>query len=212
MTLDGHDIRGLNIQWLRSLIGIVEQEPVLFATTIAENIRYGRPGVTMDDIVTAAKEANAYNFIMDLPQVRTPPQKHKCKLFVLCFANFHRRCQNLAEIRNAGRRGWRSDERRAEAAYCHRSSAGEEPSNPAAGHGHLGARQRERGCGPGGPRQSKSGELEWRVRSILSWLVTAIPKQQVPCDDPACLDWAESEAKTQPPQKQSITWQFSCQV
>ncbi|XP_011482527.1 bile salt export pump [Oryzias latipes] len=68
VTLDGHDIRGLNIQWLRSLIGIVEQEPVLFATTIAENIRYGRPGVSMDDIINAAKEANAYNFIMDLPQ------------------------------------------------------------------------------------------------------------------------------------------------
>ncbi|XP_061840917.1 bile salt export pump-like [Nerophis lumbriciformis] len=68
VTLDGHDIRGLNIQWLRSLIGIVEQEPVLFATTIAENIRYGRPAVSMDDIVAAAKEANAYSFIMDLPQ------------------------------------------------------------------------------------------------------------------------------------------------
>ncbi|XP_051957191.1 bile salt export pump-like [Xyrauchen texanus] len=68
VTLDGHDIRGLNIQWLRSLIGIVEQEPVLFATTIAENIRYGRPGVSSDDIIKAAKEANAYNFIMDLPQ------------------------------------------------------------------------------------------------------------------------------------------------
>ncbi|XP_070813730.1 bile salt export pump [Chaetodon trifascialis] len=68
VTLDGHDIRGLNIQWLRSLIGIVEQEPVLFATSIAENIRYGRPNVSMDDIITAAKEANAFNFIMDLPQ------------------------------------------------------------------------------------------------------------------------------------------------
>uniref|UniRef100_A0A8C4ZX91 Bile salt export pump n=1 Tax=Gadus morhua TaxID=8049 RepID=A0A8C4ZX91_GADMO len=68
VTLDGHDIRGLNIQWLRSLIGIVEQEPVLFATTIAENIRYGRPGVSMDDIIAAAKEANAYSFIMDLPR------------------------------------------------------------------------------------------------------------------------------------------------
>ncbi|XP_076158770.1 bile salt export pump isoform X1 [Alosa pseudoharengus] len=68
VTLDGHDIRGLNIQWLRSLMGIVEQEPVLFATTIAENIRYGRPGVSSDDIIKAAKEANAYNFIMDLPQ------------------------------------------------------------------------------------------------------------------------------------------------
>uniref|UniRef100_A0A3Q2WEY9 ATP-binding cassette, sub-family B (MDR/TAP), member 11a n=1 Tax=Haplochromis burtoni TaxID=8153 RepID=A0A3Q2WEY9_HAPBU len=68
VTLDGHDIRTLNIQWLRSLIGIVEQEPVLFATTIAENIRFGRPGVTVDNIIQAAKEANAYNFIMELPQ------------------------------------------------------------------------------------------------------------------------------------------------
>ncbi|MEE6489516.1 hypothetical protein FKM82_015600 [Ascaphus truei] len=68
VTLDGHDIRSLNIQWLRSLIGIVEQEPVLFATTIAENIRFGKESATMEDIVEAAKEANAYNFIMDLPQ------------------------------------------------------------------------------------------------------------------------------------------------
>ncbi|XP_062287117.1 bile salt export pump [Scomber scombrus] len=68
VTLDGHEIRSLNIQWLRSLIGIVEQEPVLFGTTIAENICYGRPGVTMEDIIQATKEANAYNFIMDLPQ------------------------------------------------------------------------------------------------------------------------------------------------
>ncbi|NXE24485.1 ABCBB protein, partial [Ardeotis kori] len=68
VTLDGHDIRSLNIQWLRSQIGIVEQEPVLFATTIAENIRYGRDEATMEDIIKAAKQANAYNFIMDLPQ------------------------------------------------------------------------------------------------------------------------------------------------
>ncbi|NWH83613.1 ABCBB protein, partial [Aegithalos caudatus] len=68
ITLDGHDLRSLNIQWLRSQIGIVEQEPVLFATTIAENIRYGRDDATMEDIIQAAKQANAYNFIMDLPQ------------------------------------------------------------------------------------------------------------------------------------------------
>ncbi|KAJ3591657.1 hypothetical protein NHX12_006789 [Muraenolepis orangiensis] len=68
VTLDGHDIRGLNIPWLRSLIGIVEQEPTLFATTIAENIRFGKPGVTMEDITKATKEANAYDFIMALPQ------------------------------------------------------------------------------------------------------------------------------------------------
>ncbi|XP_041056607.1 bile salt export pump-like isoform X1 [Carcharodon carcharias] len=68
VTLDGHDIRSLNVQWLRSLIGVVEQEPVLFATTIEENIRYGCDGLTKDQIVRAAKEANAYNFIMDLPE------------------------------------------------------------------------------------------------------------------------------------------------
>ncbi|XP_035460557.1 bile salt export pump isoform X1 [Scophthalmus maximus] len=68
VTLDGHDIRTLNTKWLRSLIGIVEQEPVLFATTIAENIRFGQPGVTRDEIIQATKEANAYNFIMELPQ------------------------------------------------------------------------------------------------------------------------------------------------
>lgn len=42
---------------------------MLFATTIAENIRYGRDEATMEDIIQAAKQANAYNFIMDLPQV-----------------------------------------------------------------------------------------------------------------------------------------------
>lgn len=69
MTLDGHDIRSLNTRWLRDQIGVVEQEPVLFSTTIAENIRYGREEATMEDIIQAAKEANAYNFIMALPQV-----------------------------------------------------------------------------------------------------------------------------------------------
>uniref|UniRef100_A0A8C0X555 Bile salt export pump n=1 Tax=Castor canadensis TaxID=51338 RepID=A0A8C0X555_CASCN len=68
VTLDGHDIRSLNIRWLRDQIGIVEQEPVLFSTTIAENIRYGRKEATMEDIIQAAKDANAYNFIMNLPQ------------------------------------------------------------------------------------------------------------------------------------------------
>ncbi|CAO2597186.1 Bile salt export pump [Lemmus lemmus] len=68
VTLDGHDIRSLNTRWLRDQIGVVEQEPVLFSTTIAENIRYGREDATMEDIVQAAKEANAYNFIMALPQ------------------------------------------------------------------------------------------------------------------------------------------------
>ncbi|KAM8857473.1 bile salt export pump isoform 1-T1 [Synchiropus picturatus] len=73
VTLDGHDIRTLNIKWLRSLIGIVEQEPVLFATTIAENIRFGRDGVSMEEIIEVTKQANAYNFIMELPQKFNTP-------------------------------------------------------------------------------------------------------------------------------------------
>ncbi|KAG9345134.1 hypothetical protein JZ751_009677, partial [Albula glossodonta] len=51
--MDGHDIRSLNVKWLRENIGIVSQEPVLFATTIAENIRYGRRDATDEDIERA---------------------------------------------------------------------------------------------------------------------------------------------------------------
>ncbi|XP_055468725.1 phosphatidylcholine translocator ABCB4 isoform X5 [Psammomys obesus] len=68
ISIDGQDIRNLNVRYLREIIGVVSQEPVLFATTIAENIRYGRGNVTMDEIEKAVKEANAYEFIMKLPQ------------------------------------------------------------------------------------------------------------------------------------------------
>uniref|UniRef100_A0A672IZ53 ATP-binding cassette, sub-family B (MDR/TAP), member 4 n=1 Tax=Salarias fasciatus TaxID=181472 RepID=A0A672IZ53_SALFA len=67
VSIDGHDIRSLNIRYLREMIGVVSQEPILFATTISENIRYGRPDVTQQEIEQAAKEANAYDFIMQLP-------------------------------------------------------------------------------------------------------------------------------------------------
>nr|XP_033787111.1 ATP-dependent translocase ABCB1 [Geotrypetes seraphini] len=67
ITIDGQDIRNLNTRYLREIIGVVSQEPVLFDTTIAENICYGREDVTMQEIESASKEANAYNFIMELP-------------------------------------------------------------------------------------------------------------------------------------------------
>ncbi|XP_048009077.1 ATP-dependent translocase ABCB1 [Megalobrama amblycephala] len=67
VTLDGHDIRSLNVCWLRENMGIVSQEPVLFGTTIAENIRYGREDATDEDIERAIREANAYDFISKLP-------------------------------------------------------------------------------------------------------------------------------------------------
>uniref|UniRef100_G1N7X9 ATP binding cassette subfamily B member 1 n=1 Tax=Meleagris gallopavo TaxID=9103 RepID=G1N7X9_MELGA len=68
ITIDGQDLKSLNVRYLREIIGVVNQEPVLFATTIAENIRYGREDVTMEEIEKATKEANAYDFIMKLPK------------------------------------------------------------------------------------------------------------------------------------------------
>ncbi|CAI8032913.1 ATP-dependent translocase ABCB1 [Geodia barretti] len=70
MTLDGRDLRDLNIRWLRSQIGIVSQEPVLFDTSVAENIRYGANfrEVSDDEVVEAAKAANIHNFVESLPE------------------------------------------------------------------------------------------------------------------------------------------------
>ena len=70
ITIDGRDIRDLHVGWLRSHIGVVGQEPVLFGTSIKENIRYGKVGVGDEAIIRAAKEANAHNFITKLPQVK----------------------------------------------------------------------------------------------------------------------------------------------
>lgn len=57
----------MDLNWLRSNIGIVGQEPVLFSTSIIENIRYGKDGVTDDKVIAAAKKANAHDFIQSLP-------------------------------------------------------------------------------------------------------------------------------------------------
>uniref|UniRef100_A0A8C0G9J4 ATP-binding cassette sub-family B member 5 n=1 Tax=Chelonoidis abingdonii TaxID=106734 RepID=A0A8C0G9J4_CHEAB len=67
ITVDGHDIKSLNLRHYREFIGVVSQEPVLFGTTIRNNIRYGREDVTDEEIENAAKEANAYDFIMEFP-------------------------------------------------------------------------------------------------------------------------------------------------
>ncbi|GBN35962.1 Multidrug resistance protein 1 [Araneus ventricosus] len=67
ITLGDYDLKALNISWLRSKIGIVSQEPVLFSGSIAKNIEYGHENVTFPDIVAAAKMANAHDFISKLP-------------------------------------------------------------------------------------------------------------------------------------------------
>ena len=68
VLVDGVDIKTLTLRSLRQQISIVLQEPLLFSATIADNIRYGRLDATMDEIVEAAKAANAHDFVTALPQ------------------------------------------------------------------------------------------------------------------------------------------------
>jgi len=68
--VDGKQINQYNLKWLRQQIGVVSQEPILFQTTIRENILFGRDSATDDEIYQAAKMANAHHFIMSLPDVR----------------------------------------------------------------------------------------------------------------------------------------------
>ncbi|CBI30138.3 unnamed protein product, partial [Vitis vinifera] len=68
VLLDGHDIKTLKLRWLRQQIGLVSQEPALFATTIKENMLLGRPDATLVEIEEAARVANAYSFIVKLPE------------------------------------------------------------------------------------------------------------------------------------------------
>uniref|UniRef100_M4DM09 ABC transporter domain-containing protein n=1 Tax=Brassica campestris TaxID=3711 RepID=M4DM09_BRACM len=69
ILLDQVDVRTLKLSWLRQHMGLVSQEPVLFNETIRSNIAYGKTGeATEEEIITAAKAANAHNFISTLPQ------------------------------------------------------------------------------------------------------------------------------------------------
>ena len=67
IRIDGKDIRDIKLKSLRDHIGIVQQDVYLFAGTVIENISYGKPGSTREEIIEAAKLANAHDFIMDLP-------------------------------------------------------------------------------------------------------------------------------------------------
>ncbi|KAL7158153.1 hypothetical protein ABFS83_02G122900 [Erythranthe nasuta] len=68
VLIDGIDLREFQLKWIRSKIGLVSQEPVLFAGSIMENIAYGKDGETLEDIREAAKLANAIDFIDKLPK------------------------------------------------------------------------------------------------------------------------------------------------
>ena len=68
ITVDGHDIRSLTLKSLRSQIGVVQQDVYLFSGSIRENIAYGKPDASEEEIIAAAKQANIHDFIMELPE------------------------------------------------------------------------------------------------------------------------------------------------
>ena len=68
ILIDGHDIREVTLHSLRSNIGIVQQDVYLFTGSVADNIEYGKPGASRQEIIAAAKQANAHDFIMELPE------------------------------------------------------------------------------------------------------------------------------------------------
>ncbi|KIH57613.1 ABC transporter, ATP-binding protein [Ancylostoma duodenale] len=68
VTLDGEDVRELNIEWLRNTVGIVQQEPCLFNDTVEGNLRMGNPHISMEQMVYVCKMANAHDFIVKLPK------------------------------------------------------------------------------------------------------------------------------------------------
>lgn len=73
VTFDGTDVRNLKLENLRSNVGIVLQDSVLFSGTVADNIRYGKPDATMDEVIAAAKEAQLHDFVMTLPEQYDTP-------------------------------------------------------------------------------------------------------------------------------------------
>src|SRR5690606_30661641 len=68
VLVDGHDVRDLTLHSLRSQVGIAMQQAVLFSGTVAENIAYGRPDASVEDIIAAAKAAQAHDFVLQTPE------------------------------------------------------------------------------------------------------------------------------------------------
>jgi ABC-type multidrug transport system fused ATPase/permease subunit len=68
IIIDGHDIKSLDVSWLRAQTGIVSQEPILISSTVEENIKYGRESANSEEIASAAKSANAWEFIQRFPE------------------------------------------------------------------------------------------------------------------------------------------------
>jgi ATP-binding cassette subfamily B protein len=67
VTLDGQDLRALDPAWLRAQMGVVAQEPVLFSATVEQNVRYGRPDASREEVVAACRAAHAHEFVSGFP-------------------------------------------------------------------------------------------------------------------------------------------------
>lgn len=80
ILFDGIDIETIQLRWLREQIGLVSQEPVLFATSIKENILFGKECASLEEVISATKAANAHEFISQLPD----GYDSHVSLFTLC--------------------------------------------------------------------------------------------------------------------------------
>ena len=176
VLIDGVDIRELSIPWLRNVIGVVAQEPALFADSIEANLRLGNPSMTSADMERVCRAAHAHEFIMQLPQV-TP-----LFLFSEPF-----RDDTFSGLLLPARRGRRAALRRPEAAHSHCESARERPQSdtrspslivpptqsgsspdPASRRGDVCSGHGERGDRPGGARDGRHTPTGSANRSKLS--------------------------------------------
>lgn len=90
ILLDGRKIKKLQLKWLRSQMGLVNQEPILFATSIKENILFGKEGASMGLVIKAAKAANAHDFIVKLPK------GYETQVIKSCYYIYRPICQYFA--------------------------------------------------------------------------------------------------------------------
>ena len=77
VLLDGHNLKSLDLKWLRRQIGLVNQEPALFATSIRENLLYGKEDATMEEVIAASTAAFSHSFISRFPQGYDTQVKHQ---------------------------------------------------------------------------------------------------------------------------------------
>nr|CAB3487042.1 unnamed protein product [Digitaria exilis] len=101
VKIDEVDIKELQTKWIRSKMGLVSQDPALFGTSIKENILFGKPDASMDEIYAAAMTANAHNFIRGLPDTRQRCTHHK-NIRQLQFSLLH---SSLPQFLQIGERG-----------------------------------------------------------------------------------------------------------